>query len=73
MTALAGARPVRTLLLWLALMLAPWLAWGQDVLPVPELRARVMDQTGPWTRRRWPPSKSAWPASNRNAVRRWWC
>lgn len=46
MTVLVGARPVRTLLLWLALALAPWLAWGQDVLPVPELRARVMDQTG---------------------------
>ncbi len=46
MTALAGARPVRTLLLWLVLVLLPWLAWGQDVLPVPELRARVMDQTG---------------------------
>lgn len=54
MTALAGvrcppfcwSRPVRTGLLWLALALAPWLAWGQGVLPVPELRARVMDQTG---------------------------
>ena len=46
MTALAGACPVRTLLLWLALALGPLLAWGQEVLPLPELRARVMDQTG---------------------------
>ncbi len=54
MTALAGARrapfcgspPARALLLWLALVLAPLLAFGQGVRPVPELRARVMDQTG---------------------------
>ena len=54
MTALAGAmrapfcwsHPARALLLWLALVLAPLLAFGQGVQPVPELRARVMDQTG---------------------------
>ena len=46
MTAVVGAHPLRTLLLWWALALTPWLAWGQGVLPVPELRARVIDQTG---------------------------
>lgn len=40
------ARPLRAPLLWLLLLLAPWLALAQSVLPVPELRARVMDQTG---------------------------
>lgn len=40
------ARPARALLLGLALLLGPMLALAQSVLPVPELRARVMDQTG---------------------------
>ncbi len=54
MTGRAGAFPAwlhapglwRTWWLWLALCLTPWLVLAQTVLPVPELRARVMDQTG---------------------------
>lgn len=38
------ARPLRALMLWL--LLVPWLALAQGLQPVPELRARVMDQTG---------------------------
>lgn len=38
------ARPLRALMLWL--LLAPLLALAQSLQPVPELRARVMDQTG---------------------------
>lgn len=54
MTALAGAphvrwsmwSPLRALLLGLVMLLAPLLGLAQGLLPVPELRARVMDQTG---------------------------
>lgn len=38
------ARPLRALMLWL--LLGPLLALAQGLQPVPELRARVMDQTG---------------------------
>ena len=54
MTGMAGAafapsmviRWLRSGLLWLALSLAPWLVQAQGLQPVPELRARVIDQTG---------------------------
>lgn len=46
MTGRPGARSVRMLLVWLVVAFAPLLALGQALLPVPELRARVMDQTG---------------------------
>lgn len=38
------ARPMRALMLWL--LLGPLMALAQGLQPVPELRARVMDQTG---------------------------
>lgn len=54
MTTRSGASPALFFLsgaprfwwLWLALLLTPWLVLAQTALPVPELRARVMDQTG---------------------------
>lgn len=42
----SAARAWSTLLVWLALCWLPTLATAQAVLPLPELRARVMDQTG---------------------------
>lgn len=37
---------MKRLLLALLMCCAPWWAWAQDVLPVPQLTARVIDQAG---------------------------
>ena len=48
-------------------------ARAQDVLPVPPLSGRVIDQTGTLTPRRRRRSTPSWPRSRAAAARRSWC